>query len=100
MNIRIGEHLIEWDTEKNRKNLHTHGIRFETAALVFADPMRIEYHDKWHSIAEDRYIIIGMVDKILFVVYTDRGDASRLISARTATPKEKEIYYGHYQSHY
>ena len=79
---------------KNAVNIRKHGISFETASLVFADEERIEYYDKLHSIDEDRYIVLGCVHGILYVVYTMRGDAARLISARIATAKERRLYYG------
>jgi len=87
-------HPVEWDDRKNEINKRKHGISFETAALVFADEARIEYYDAIHSIDEDRYVILGMVGKLLYVVYTEREDASRLISARLATPTERRVYYG------
>ena len=79
---------------KIKKNIAKHGISFETAALVFADEQRIEYYDKLHSQYEDRYVVFGCVQGILYVVYTMRGEASRLISARMATQRERNIYYG------
>ena len=79
---------------KNRVNIKKHGISFETAALVFADDERIEYYDKLHSQAEDRYVVLGCVQGILYVVYTMRGEAVRLISARMANQTERKIYYG------
>jgi uncharacterized DUF497 family protein len=86
--------LVEWDDNKNHFNIRKHGISFEAAALVFADEERIEYYDKLHSQEKDRYIVLGYVNGVLFVVYTMREDATRLISARLATPKERRIYYG------
>ena len=90
----IGNIPVEWDDNKNAVNIKKHGISFETAALVFADEERIEYYDKLHSIDEDRYIVLGCVHGILFVVYTMRGDAARIISARVATNAERKLYYG------
>ena len=55
---------------------------------------RIEYYDKLHSIDEDRYVVLGCVQGILYVVYTMRGEATRLISARMANPMGRRIYYG------
>ncbi len=75
-------------------NIQKHGISFATAALAFSDEERIEYLDRLHSIEEDRYIVLGKVHKVLFVVYTEREDASRLISVRLATPRERRIYNG------
>lgn len=67
---------------------------WNTRVFVFADPNRIELYDDLHSDEEDRYQVIGRVDEILFVVYTERGDATRLISARYATARERRMYYG------
>ena len=96
MKAEILGHPVEWDDRKNEINKRKHGISFETAALVFADRERIEYYDKLHSDEEDRFIVLGMVEEVLYVVYTERGDASRLISARLATPTERRVYYGDY----
>lgn len=87
---------MEWDDRKNKINREKHGISFETAAHVFEDINRIEFYDEAHSTEEDRYIVLGLVRKVLFVVYTDRGDATRIISARKATKAELEVYYGNY----
>ena len=94
MRTTILETIVEWDENKNLTNLQKHGISFETAALVFADEDRIEYYDKLHSIDEDRYIVLGCVHGILYVVYTMRNEAARIISARMATAAERKIYYG------
>ena len=94
MKTSISETIVEWDDNKNRINIRKHGISFETAALVFADEDRIEYYDRLHSVDEDRYIVLGCVQGILYVVYTMREDAARIISARLATPVERRIYYG------
>lgn len=93
METKIAETLVEWEDSKNRINIRKHGISFETAALVFADENRIEYYDKLHSTEEDRYVVLGCVHGILYVVYTTRGEAVRLISARMATARERGIYY-------
>lgn len=85
---------MEWDEHKNEINKRKHGISFETAARVFEDLNRIELYDERHSSEEERYIVLGLVRKVLFVVYTDRGDATRIISARKATAAETEVYYG------
>ena len=86
---------VEWDDEKNILNIKKHGISFDTAALVFADEDRIEYYDRLHSIDEDRYITIGHIGEVVFVVYTIRNDNIRMISARLATKRERDIYYGY-----
>lgn len=90
---------FEWDENKNIINKEIHdGISFEYAARVFLDSKRIETLDENHSDEfEERYNVIGCVERILFVVYTERGDDNiRIISARRATPKEEKLYYENY----
>ena len=84
---------FEWDEEKNILNRRKHGISFETAAYVFEDDNYIEMYDFEHSMDEERYIAIGMVGDLLFVVFTERGENIRLISARPATERERRLYY-------
>ena len=84
---------FEWDEDKNAINKEKHKISFETAAYVFDDPYYIEMFDFEHSVDEDRYIAIGKVGDVLFVVFTERKDTIRLISARLATNAERELYY-------
>lgn len=85
--------IFEWDEEKNILNKKKHGISFETAAYVFKDQNYIEMYDFEHSIEEDRYIAIGCVGDVLFVVFTERKANIRLISARLATESERRLYY-------
>lgn len=96
--IEIGNYIVEWDDEKNKINFQKHGIYFEDAARVFLDENRIDDFDEFHSDDEERIQVIGKVDKILFVVYTERTEKYRLISARYATKKEVKKYYGQYQN--
>lgn len=87
---------FEWDEEKEKINIAKHGIDFSTAALVFGDACRIERYDEAHSSIEDRFITIGMVRDvciIVLVVYTERRDAIRIISAGIATKAEQEEYF-------
>ena len=89
---------FQWDENKERINITKHGLDFKTAARVFQDENRIEFYDEEYSWDEDRYITIGMVNQItviIMLVYTEREDAVRIISARKATKQEKEAYlYG------
>lgn len=84
---------FEWDENKNTINKVKHKISFETASLVFTDPNYIEMYDFEHSTKEDRFVAIGKVEEVLFVVFTERKDAVRLISARIATNAERRLYY-------
>ena len=94
MKTSIDGRLFEWDDAKNKINKIKHGINFKTAARVFSDPYLLEEYDEEHSFDEDRWKVIGMVDDVLFVIYTDRDEKIRLISAREATEQERRRYYG------
>ena len=92
------DECFEWDDEKERLNFAKHKIHFATAVAVFDDDNRKEWYDVAHSEDEDRYNTIGKVGDILFVVYTERRDRIRIISARLATAAERRIYYDSYFS--
>ena len=94
INFQIGDKFFEWDSEKAKINKIKHNVSFKVAARVFEDKNRIDRPDDEHSAEEDRRQVIGKVDNILFVVYTERGNKTRLISARRANAKEREKYYG------
>ena len=85
--------IFEWDEDKNAINKQKHKISFETALHVFDDLDYIEVYDFEHSSDEDGYIAIGRVGDILFVVFTERGENIRIISARLATEAERRLYY-------
>ena len=90
---------FEWDEEKNRINKEKHdGIGFELAIRIFLDDQRLEFYDEAHSsVDEARWNTIGMVGKVLFVVYTERSETIRIISARRATREEERKYYDGYE---
>jgi hypothetical protein len=88
----------EWDSEKEALNIRKHGLDFDTAILVFEDENYIEWYDAAHSATEDRYNVLGMVHDVLFVVYTERRDRIRIISARLATNQERRLYFHDYHS--
>jgi uncharacterized DUF497 family protein len=86
-----------WDEQKNITNIKKHGISFIEAAKVYFDPERLEIYDEEHSaLDEERWNIIGDTGmKILFVVIIKPAEnLIRIISARCATKKEQEAYYG------
>ena len=94
--IQVENYFVEWDDEKNKKNYKKHGLKFETAARIFLDENRIEEIDEVHSDFEERIKTVGRVGKILAVIYTERGEKYRLISARQADKNEEDEYYGQY----
>ena len=64
--------------------------------MVFFDDNAIYYEDDEHSIGENRIKVVGMVKKVLAVIYTERGEVNRIISARFADKKERNDYYGQF----
>ncbi len=86
--------IYEWDPKKATVNLRKHGMSFEEAATVFLDPLAITFPDPDHSDEEDREITIGLTTKprVVFASHSPRGDRTRIIGARRATPKERKQY--------
>ena len=85
---------FDWDESKAQANLAKHGVTFDEAKSVFADPFYVDFYDPDHSDEEERYIIIGQSQRarLLVVSYTERQQQTRLISAREATRREKQAY--------
>jgi hypothetical protein len=84
---------FERDKGKAIENYVKHGVSFEFATLAFKDPFAGERNDDRHDYGEDRFILIGMARHVaLFVVYTEREERIRLISARRATKQEYDDY--------
>jgi len=101
---------FEWDAAKAESNLVKHGVSFKAACGVFEDVFAFERCDFDSEPGESRYVITGTVkdvilsesryvitgtvnDVILTVVYTERGERTRIISARRATKHEQEDCY-------
>jgi len=85
---------FEWDDAKAASNRDKHGVRFEDACMVFRDPFAVELLDDREAYGEERYILIGMaLNGLLVVVYTERDNRHRIISARKAEPNEQRFYH-------
>ena len=84
---------FEWDDEKNAANIRSHGISFEDASRVFNGPC-VEFNDDRFQYGEDRSITLGLLYGVvvLYVAHTDRAGVTRIISARRATPNERQRY--------
>jgi uncharacterized DUF497 family protein len=83
---------FEWDDRKSEKNLRERGFGFDFAALLFEGPT-VEWCDVREPWGEARVVAIGVADGIaLAVVYTDRGPVRRILSARRARRKERELW--------
>jgi uncharacterized protein len=85
---------FQWDRRKADQNAAKHGVTFEDAATVFADPLSLTIGDPIHSDGEDRFVILGHAadGRLLVVVHTERGDTIRIISARPSTARERRMY--------
>jgi uncharacterized DUF497 family protein len=93
--------MFSWDASKARINHEKHGVAFEEAATVFADPDGLDWEDPEHSKDERRYKRLGrsVAGRILLTVYIGRRtphgkESIRLISARQASRKERKAYAG------
>lgn len=92
---------FEWDSRKASTNQRKHGVSFEEAATVFADPLARIFSDAIHSKHEHREIIIGHSSQnhLILVSFTERAEnIVRLISARPATRKERADYEKNYST--
>ncbi len=86
--------VFEWDENKEKSNRQKHKVGFAEGESVFSDSFSITISDPDHSLEERRFIDIGMSDKnrVLVVVYVERGERIRIISVRKATTAERKIY--------
>jgi uncharacterized DUF497 family protein len=88
---RVGN--FEWDDTKAARNYTKHGVSFEEAKDVFNDPFAIDELDDRQIYGELRFSLVGMVgNRLLKVIYTERGERIRIISARKATKYERANY--------
>ena len=89
--------LFEWDEDKAASNVLKHGVDFPAATEAFGDPFAVETSDpRSDAIGEERILLTGMGGgALLTVVFTERGESLRIISARRATRREHDDYYIH-----
>ena len=85
---------FEWYSEKERLIAEKHKVSMEAVKRIFDDPLRIVQYDDIHSGLEERWQTLGVANRVLFAVYTERGTKTRIITARKATPEERRIYHG------
>ena len=66
---------FEWDENKNRGNRKKHGVGFETAKLVFDDPLHISIQDRFEN-GEERWRTVGLAGGVvlLLVAHTTRDE--------------------------
>jgi uncharacterized DUF497 family protein len=85
---------FEWDPAKAEANLAKHGVSFDEASTVFGDPLSVTVTDPRHSRGEERLVTFGLSasGRLLAVMYAERGERVRLISAREVTRSERTAY--------
>ena len=85
---------FKWDPDKEQSNIEKHGVDFTQAPTVFGDPLELTISDPDHSVGEFLFLSIAQspFNRVLIVSYTEREDRIRILSARTASPKERSQY--------
>ena len=83
---------FEWNREKAKKNIRKHKVSFDEAVTVFHDPLSATFDDPDHSFGEQRLITVGYSSRghLLVILHTERGKATRIISARHASAHERK----------
>jgi len=86
--------LFEWDPNKAKENLETHGISFDEASTAFGDTLSLAIYNSLYSEEEDRFILIrnSHRNRLLVIVHAERAENVRIINARKATKKERKQY--------
>ena len=94
-----GQTFFEWDPAKAEANAAKHGVTFEQAMSVFADPLALSVLDRAAPVGEERWITIGAAGPVglLLVVHAhieidDNVAIIRIISARRPTRNERKQY--------
>jgi hypothetical protein len=85
---------FEWDPKKAASNLAKHGVSFDEASTVFADPLATTVPDRDRSTREERLLTTGLSTqhRTLIVWHTEQDDTVRIIGAREVTPWERRTY--------
>ena len=85
---------FEWDEIKAERNEQKHGVSFQEAITVFDDPLSELFDDPLHSDQEKRSLVMGesATQRLLVIIFTERPNATRIISARLATKGEQKRY--------
>jgi len=92
---------FEWDARKSRTNLRLHGVSFEEASTAFLDENAILIDDPDHSVAEERFVLLGLSSSLRLLVvchcYRKQADVVRIVSAWKADRREHQDYFGRFK---
>ena len=84
---------FEWDPAKSAATEQQRGTDFDRAAEIFLGK-RVEWADDRKPYGEPRIRAVGeSAGELLHVVYTERGEVIRIISARRANRKERALWH-------
>ena len=85
---------FDWDEGNITKNWDKHEVSSGECEQIFFNKPLIVKRDSKHSQLENRYYVLGRTDsgRLLFAVFTVRGDKIRIISARDMTIAEAKRY--------
>jgi uncharacterized DUF497 family protein len=90
--------IFDWDSHKNSENIEKHRISFEQTQEIFLDPLHLSILDERFSYFEERWITMGATETGELIVVAHQyfveepEERIRIISARSATPKERRQY--------
>jgi hypothetical protein len=94
--IDVGYIHFIWDEDKNRSNRLKHGVTFEEARTAFFDDKARVMDDPDHSGFEDRFVLLGMSNKLRLLLvchcYRESEEQIRIVSARKAIAPEARQY--------
>jgi uncharacterized DUF497 family protein len=91
----LKEISFDWDRWNLQKNEIKHGVSRMEAESSFFDPRYKLFEDAKHSTdLESRYVLYGrsLESRVLMIGFTLRDSKVRIITARPASKKEREIY--------
>ena len=88
------EMAFEFDPAKARSNLRKHGMSFAHAEQALRDESAFTVEDP-DAAGEQRFVTLGMdaLGRVPVVVHAQRGERTRVISARKASRGESEKYH-------
>lgn len=84
---------VDFDEQKRQATLLDRGLDFADAPLVFISSRRITWPDTRKDYGESREITMGdLAGRLVIIVHTTRGDATRIISMRKANEREQRWF--------
>jgi hypothetical protein len=94
MEVGLEATEFDWDGGNAEKSWLRHRVSQSESEQAFFNRPLVLAEDDHHSTEELRWYALGCTDagRLLFIVYTLRGEKVRVISARDMTPRERKDY--------